>query len=152
MPWDWDLDTQVSAATLTWMGKNVNMTFHNYTLDNNNSNGEGGYREYLLDVNPYITERTRGDGLNVIDARWIDTNTGLFIDITGLAETEPTTSPGVWSCKNYHRYQTRDIWPLRETVFEGMPALVPFAFDDILTTEYTSFALTNTVHEGYVPI
>ena len=23
MPWDWDLDTQVSAATLTWLGENV---------------------------------------------------------------------------------------------------------------------------------
>jgi hypothetical protein len=146
MPWDWDLDTQVSATTLTWLGENLNMTIHNYTFTE--ENGTEGVRQYLLDVNPNILERVRGDGMNVIDARWIDTRNGLFIDVTGLAETEPSAHPGIWSCKNFHRYRTRDIYPLRETVFEGVPTLVPYSFDRILTEEYSTMALTKTLHEG----
>jgi hypothetical protein len=148
MPWDWDLDTQVSASTLTWLGENLNMTFHNYT--STNEDGTEVHREYLLDINPNHVERVRGDGQNVIDARWIDVRNGLFIDITGLSETNPSTQPGIWSCKNFHRYRTRDLYPMRETVFEGVPALVPYSFDRILTEEYTSRALTKTMHEGYV--
>lgn len=148
MPWDWDLDTQVSASTLTWLGQNMNMTFHNYT--GSNLDGTVVERQYLLDVNPHSDDRLRGDGQNVIDARWIDTVNGLFIDITGLAETNPSMQPGIWSCKNFHRYRTRDIYPLRETEFEGVQALVPYSFDRILTEEYSARALTKTQHEGYV--
>ncbi|TVY22326.1 Protein MNN4 [Lachnellula hyalina] len=147
MPWDWDLDTQVSASTLTWLGENLNMTFHNYT--SLNEDGTSDTREYLLDINPNHVERIRGDGQNVIDARWIDVSNGLFIDITGLSETNPSTQPGIWSCKNFHRYRTRDLYPLRETVFEGVPALVPYSFDRILTEEYSARALTKTMHEGH---
>lgn len=147
MPWDWDLDTQVSASTLTWLGENLNMTFHNYT--STNPDGSEVTREYLLDVNPNHVERLRGDGMNVIDARWIDVRNGLYIDITGLSETNPARQPGIWQCKNYHKYRTRDIYPLRETEFEGVPALVPYGFDRILVQEYTPRALTKTMHEGH---
>ncbi|KAL2066627.1 hypothetical protein VTL71DRAFT_2698 [Oculimacula yallundae] len=147
MPWDWDLDTQVSGATLAWLGQNMNMTMHNYTTPD--PDGTPIFREYLLDVNPYSAERVRGNGQNVIDARWIDTRNGLFIDITGLSETNPSAQPGVWSCKNYHRYRTRDLYPLRETVYEGVTAYVPFSFDRILTEEYSARALTKTMHEGH---
>jgi hypothetical protein len=146
MPWDWDLDTQVSATTLTWLGENLNMTVHNYTAVA--SNGSESQRQYLLDVNPNQVDRAYGNGLNVIDARWVDMRNGLFIDITGLSETRPTQQPGVWSCKNSHRYRTRDLYPLRESVFEGVPALVPYAFDKALTDEYSQRALTKTFHEG----
>jgi hypothetical protein len=148
MPWDWDLDTQVSASTLTWLGENLNMTMHNYTSIS--PDGSEVSREYLLDINPNHVERVRGDGQNVIDARWIDVRNGLFIDITGLSEVNPSSQPGVWSCKNFHRYRTRDLYPLRETEFEGVKALVPYSFDKILTEEYSSRALTKTLHEGYV--
>jgi hypothetical protein len=105
-------------------------------------------REYLLDVNPWIWERERGDGMNIIDARWIDIRNGLFIDITGLSETHPDTSPGVWSCKNYHRYKTSELYPMRETVFEGVPTKVPYAYDKILVDEYKEKALVDTEFEG----
>ncbi|KAF8853491.1 hypothetical protein BDZ45DRAFT_76510 [Acephala macrosclerotiorum] len=147
MPWDWDLDTQVSASTLTWLGENLNMTFHKYT--STDPDGSEVQREYLLDVNPNHVDRLRGDGMNVIDARWIDVRNGLYIDITGLSETNPAQQPGIWQCKNYHKYRTRDIYPLRETEFEGVPALVPYGFDRILVQEYTPRSLTKTIHEGH---
>jgi hypothetical protein len=150
MPWDWDIDTQVSAATLKWLSENLNMTTHKYT--GSADDGTEFQREYLLDVNPNYIDRVFGDGSNVIDARWIDVRNGLYIDITGLSEIRPSTQPGVWSCKNSHHYRTRDLYPLRETVFEGVPALVPYSFDRILTAEYTNGALTKTYHMGWVPL
>lgn len=53
------------------------MTIHHYKLP---KIPEG--RNYMLEINPCYVERTEADKLNVIDARWIDTDTGLFIDIT----------------------------------------------------------------------
>ena len=88
--------------------------------------------------------------MNIIDARWIDLRNGLFIDITGLSETHPDTNPGIWSCKNYHRYHTSDLYPMRETVFEGVVAKVPYSYDKILIDEYQEKALVVTEYEGHV--
>ncbi len=143
LPWDWDLDVQVSEQTLSYMAGFLNYTTYNYKSGNVE-------RQYFLDVNPNYIERTRGDGWNIIDARWIDTRNGLFIDITGISETDPADRPSVWSCKNEHDYRMADIWPLRESTFEGVSALIPFAYDQVLTAEYGAKALTVTEYEGYV--
>lgn len=144
LPWDWDMDTQVSSATLKYLGENHNQSMHKYESEDGQIK-----REYLLDVNPWIWERVRGDGMNIIDARWIDIRNGLFIDITGLSETHPDTMPGVWSCKNYHQYRTTDLYPMRETVFEGVVAKVPYSYDKILIDEYQEKALIVTDYEGH---
>jgi hypothetical protein len=143
LPWDWDMDTQVSGATLQYLGDNYNQTRHVYTFPDGTTQ-----REYLLDINPWIWERERGDGMNIIDARWIDVSNGLFIDITGLSETHPDTAPGTWVCKNYHRYKTSDLYPMRETVFEGVAAKVPYSYDSILVEEYKEKALVETNFQG----
>jgi hypothetical protein len=132
------------ADTLQVVGKKYNLTRHKYTSDDGTIE-----REYLLDVNPWIWQRVRGDGQNIIDARWIDVRNGLFIDITGIAETDPK-NPGVHNCKNYHRYRPEDIWPLRDTTFEGVPAKIPYNFDPILVKEYGYKALVVTEYEGSV--
>ncbi|KAK8220589.1 LicD family-domain-containing protein [Phyllosticta capitalensis] len=145
LPWDWDVDTQVADSTLAHLAQNYNMTRWPYESDMD----DGIKREYLLDVNPNSVERVRGDGNNLIDARWIDTSNGLYIDITGLSETQPDENPGIWSCKNDHRYRTRDLFPLRPTSFEGVPAWVPFNYGNILTEEYNNKALTLEEYEGH---
>jgi hypothetical protein len=146
MPWDYDLDVQVSAATLHYLGKNLNRTMHEYRYKD--ESGKEVKKEYLLDVNPHHSDINRGNGMNVIDARWIDVSNGMFIDITGLAERDPTHQPGVWSCKNFHRYRTSDLYPMRQTEFEGVPATIPYAFERILTDEYGSKSLVTTEWEG----
>jgi hypothetical protein len=105
-------------------------------------------REFLLDVNPWSWQRHRGDGMNIIDARWIDTRNGLYIDITGLSELNPDSEPGVWTCKNFHKYKTKDLYPMRESVYEGVPARIPYAYDKILLEEYREKAMTLTEYEG----
>ncbi|KAJ9138688.1 LicD family-domain-containing protein [Pleurostoma richardsiae] len=148
MPWDYDLDVQVSSTTLYYLGKNYNRTMHEYHYVNE-ATGEQQTKTYLLDINPHHVERDRGDGMNVIDARWIDLSNGMFIDITGLAERDPVRMPGIWSCKNYHRYRTRDLYPMRESEFEGVPATIPYSFDRILTEEYGQKSLVTTEWQGH---
>ena len=143
-----DFYTQVSEATLKYMGLHHNRTMYEYVAKDDPSFN----RTYLLDVNMAIVERERGNGNNVIDARFIDTTNGLYIDITGLSETRPDEQPGIWSCKNYHRSHTTDLYPMRETVFEGVTAKVPYAYDRLLTQEYSQKALVLTEYEGYVSI
>ena len=41
-------------------------------------------KKYLLEVNPNYTNKSTSDKHNLIDARWIDTSNGLYIDITTL--------------------------------------------------------------------
>lgn len=164
MPWDYDLDVQVTMKTLHYLGKHFNRTLHTYTYqddttaatDSKNTNATTAQlktNQYLLDINPYYAEPSRQDGRNVIDARWIDTRTGMFVDITALLEQRFADAlgpaPGVWSCKNYHHYPTTDLWPLRRTEFEGVPARVPYGFDPILRAEYGAKSLTGTLWQGH---
>lgn len=147
MPWDYDLDTQVTASSLQYLGDHYNRTMHEYRYVDEASSEERT-KVYLLDVNPNHSDRSRGNGMNVIDARWIDTSTGMFIDITGLAERDPSRAPGIWACKNNHRYKTTSLYPMRETEFEGVPALVPYEFDALLVEEYGKKSLVKTTFQG----
>ncbi|KAJ3380464.1 hypothetical protein HDU92_005961 [Lobulomyces angularis] len=52
---------------------------------------------------------------NVIDARFIDVETGLYIDITALSKSSNSTT---LSCKSPHQYAYEDIFPVQETVME----------------------------------
>ena len=148
LPWDWDIDTQVSGSTLKYLGERYNHTNYDYVSQSD----PPVKRTYLLDINPASIERERGNGNNIIDARWIDTTNGLYIDITGLSETHPEDQPGVWACKNYHRYHTTDLYPMRETMYEGVISKVPYAYDRILTQEYGERSLVLTDYQGYVVV
>ncbi|KAL2420105.1 hypothetical protein ABEF95_006519 [Exophiala dermatitidis] len=144
LPWDWDLDTQVTDEGLRLLGKHYNQTYYDYEV------GDGQpKRRYYLDVNSWSWQRDRGDGANIIDARFISVDNGLFVDITGLSEVYPETEPGIIICKNNHRYRLRDIFPLRHTYFEGVKAKVPSSYVPILTEEYSDAALVRTEFQGH---
>ena len=145
LPWDDDGDTQVSISTLKYMAEHLNRTTHRYKFADPPLE-----LEYLLDVNPNWDERRRGNGQNNIDARWIDVRNGMFIDITSLAELEPETYPGIWFCKNRNPFHTKDLFPMRRTVFEGVTASIPHAYESILRNKYGQGALDQTSYQGYV--
>lgn len=108
MPWDSDIDVQVSETTLHFMAKYYNMTEHHYELP-----GVPGGRTYLLEINPNFVARTREDRANVIDARWIDTSSGIFIDITAVRkdyEARERGEEGALMCKDSHRFNVRPIY------------------------------------------
>ncbi|KAJ6537482.1 LicD family-domain-containing protein [Mycena vulgaris] len=148
MPWDDDLDVQVSAAALEYLGKSHNRTLHEYRFVDEHT-GREMQKTFLLDINPYHSERERLQGQNVIDARWIDVSNGMFIDITALAERDPARHPGVWSCKNFHRYRSSDLYPMHQTEFEGVPAQVPHNIMRILMEEYGKKSLFTTEWHGH---
>lgn len=146
MPWDYDLDVQVSTATLRYLGEQWNLTEHEWSYTGDD--GVTHNKKFLLDVNPHHVDIDRGDGQNIIDARWIDMDNGAYVDITGLAERDAANHPGVWSCKNYHKYKTTELYPMRVTEFEGVKALVPYSFERILIAEYGTKSLVTTEWQG----
>jgi hypothetical protein len=146
---DWDLDMQVDVTSLQTLAEEYNGTVWTAVPSNAGPNAEP--RDYFLDVNPYWMERVHGDGANFIDARFIDTRNGLYVDITGLTELDPANLPNVVSCKNYHNYRLEDIYPLRETLFEGTRAKVPYNYKTILAEEYGQRSLILANYNGYDP-
>ncbi|KAG7294358.1 hypothetical protein NEMBOFW57_004429 [Staphylotrichum longicolle] len=86
LPWDYDLDAQVSGATMRALADRHNGSLHEY--------------------------------------RYVDAETG--------------------------REETRQLYPLRETEFEGVQALVPWGYEGILVEEYGEKSLVTTEWEGHV--
>ncbi|OWB73636.1 hypothetical protein B5S31_g3390 [[Candida] boidinii] len=81
-PWDNDIDVQMSVKTLHEFSLKYNNTLIIDDLDN------GGFGKYYIDCSTYISHRSKGNGNNNIDARFIDVDTGMYIDITGLSFSE----------------------------------------------------------------
>lgn len=112
MPWDFDADVQVSEADLFFLAAYHNMTTWYYKYD-----GVPEGRHFLLEVNPHFLHRETNDRLNVIDARWIDTATGLFIDITAARYyIGHSQGEGMLYDKNYHEYRVRLPKPHRSSL------------------------------------
>ena len=79
-PWDNDFDLQMPIKHLQLLSQYFNQSL--ILEDPREGNGR-----YFLDVSNSLTVRINGNGKNNIDARFIDVDTGLYIDITGLAST-----------------------------------------------------------------
>jgi len=76
MPWDDDLDVQITAQSFEEL-KNYNGSL---IIDYNDLN----LGKYLIDINPWYAVRSK-ESDNKIDARFIDVESGLYIDITTLS-------------------------------------------------------------------
>jgi hypothetical protein len=105
LPWDSDIDVQVSIETLSFLASYYNMSIFHYHLPHI---PEG--RDYLFEINPGFATEGPFDDLNRIDARWIDMETGLFIDVTTVHPNETARALGVegaLKCKDGHSYLVR---------------------------------------------
>ncbi|KAJ3127689.1 hypothetical protein HK098_005925 [Nowakowskiella sp. JEL0407] len=120
-PWDKDSDFQIDASQLPELWK-LNNTF--------TDNGR-----FFLDINPNSVYRTYNrQDVNRIDARVIDTLTGMYLDITALSKSKPNFK---WVyCKSPHYYSYEDIYPLSLTVLEGIKILRPNKVVEMLEKEY----------------
>ncbi|TLD11752.1 putative mannosylphosphorylation protein [Venturia nashicola] len=148
MPWDADVDVQITEKSMQHLADYYNMTVHRYSPPGSNLR-----RDYLLEINPKWADPSTSDVDSKIDGRWLDMETGLFIDIATLRYGEQDGSgggEGVVMCKDGHRYRHRDIFPLRTTTFEGVPARVPFAYANVLTEEYGASSLSETKYKHHV--
>ncbi|KAJ4299724.1 mannosyltransferase [Kalmusia sp. IMI 367209] len=162
MPWDSDIDVQVSESAIDFLASYYNMSVHSFQdvdwlgdVDMHGreerivsrDGGPGDKRKYLLEINPHWRNGSDEDRHNVIDGRWIDTRTGLYIDITSVRRDASHPVPGYLYCKDKHHYLMRQIFPLRTSVFEGVPAKIPYAYQELLAEEYGAKSLVETVYE-----
>lgn len=117
--------------------------YYNMTTYHYRRIGDG--RPYLLEINPNYKNREQSDVNNIIDARWIDTTSGLFIDITAVRYnvTHPQ-GEGMLGCKDGHEFRDTYLYPLRKTTFEGVAAKIPYKYKEFLAGEYGADALVNT--------
>ncbi|SCU86842.1 LAFA_0E03356g1_1 [Lachancea sp. 'fantastica'] len=77
-PWDGDHDMQMPIVHLNMLAERFNQSL--IIEDPETGNGR-----FFLDVGNSITSRVHGNGNNNIDARFIDVDSGLYVDITGLS-------------------------------------------------------------------
>lgn len=167
LKWDFDVDVQMTTESLQFVGGYYNMSLWNF--DNNgqrrdsggalalpmDGNAESAFgkngRTYLLEINPHNTlhDGGRKSDKNVIDGRWIDTSTGLYVDITCLWKAvDHEAGNGILAAKDGHSFREKYIFPLRETTFEGVEALIPNAYMELLSKEYGPMALVNGHYKG----
>lgn len=82
-PWDADIDVQMPIADLHHLARNFNQTI---VVDFGAApQHELRMGRYFLDIGPWLLHRGPETGQNSIDARFIDMDLGLYIDITALA-------------------------------------------------------------------
>lgn len=165
-PWDYDIDVQVPVMDLHKLSLQFNQTLVVEDM-------EEGYGRYFLDCGSFITLRAKGNGNNNIDARFIDIDTGIYIDITGLAVsntkspgrykefypdqwvenaedyTEANTAMKAYNCRNNHFSTLDELSPLVKTFVEGEMAYVPRRYSDILSVEYPK-GLLSKQYSGHV--
>jgi hypothetical protein len=161
MPWDYDADVQVTEADMYYLAAYHNMTTYYYKYGDME---EGRY--FQLEINPYFKHREQDDILNVIDGRWIDVQSGLYIDITAARyNLDHEEGEGILYDKYGHEYRVRHIaarwmnscvshmanisqdtyvFPLRDTTFEGVPCKIPYRYQAMLQAEYGKSALSRT--------
>lgn len=86
LPWDNDIDVQITASSLQFLAQHYNNTVI-IDLSIENSYINQGFGRFLLEVDTNFLDRRRENGDNNIDARFIDIDTGFYVDITALALT-----------------------------------------------------------------
>ena len=96
LPWDTDLDFQMLATDLDLLADIADIQTYLNTTDS---------RTYILDINPFHTDFSKEDTANKIDARWIDTIDGKYIDITLLRQC--LSDSAMLCCKDGHTYLLR---------------------------------------------
>ncbi|KAG0659334.1 hypothetical protein C6P45_001853 [Maudiozyma exigua] len=102
-PWDNDFDLQMPLKHLHYMSQYFNQSI--IMEDPREGNGR-----FLLDVGTSITVRVHGNGNNNIDARFIDIDSGLYIDITALAVTSD-----VIPVRKFNYYDMDDAKKVKES-------------------------------------
>lgn len=147
MPWDTDVDIQLSIRHLDYLAQHYNGSL---ILEN----PKFGNAKYLLDISPtYIKQ---GNGRNFIDGRFIDINSGLYIDISALSHSsfkppadldlDEANESNLVHCKHFNWHSLDEILPIRHTYFEGSSIYIPNNITSILTRKYGRASYTTKSH------
>ncbi|CCE86601.1 Piso0_005099 [Millerozyma farinosa CBS 7064] len=147
MPWDTDIDIQMPITHLSKLGREFNRTLIT-------ENPRYGNARYYLEVSP--TYLRQGNSKNFIDARFIEINSGLYIDISALSHTNFKPPKNLYdglteeekeraipiNCKNWNWHITDEILPLRHSYFEGGDVYIPNNVSRLLSRKYGESSYT----------
>lgn len=128
-PWDDDIDVQMPFKDFAMFAEKFNGTL---VVED----PEEGYGRYYVDVTSSLTHRLKGNNNNHIDARFVDIDTGLFIDITALA-----VSPSDTSMRFKDRYE-KLIQKGEEIKFRD-PNYIEGVHDDVSKQDMTKLSREN---------
>jgi hypothetical protein len=127
LPWDLDIDVSVLYYELR----------HDYIR----YHGTVYKKRYVFEVNLNYKYRYFQE-TDKIDARFIDKQTGLYIDLTAVSYDATQQQ---LHCKSPHYYFPEEIFPLQSANFSGTPIWVPHKPLDILVREYPNFKSANVI-------
>ncbi|KAI9207912.1 LicD family-domain-containing protein [Polychytrium aggregatum] len=133
LPWDTDIDVQISCRILPFL-----IPFNNTKL------GDGRYH---IVVSPLAWYRLP-DTANTVDIRVIDTRSGVFLDIMALSMV--VWSPGTLEDKSGHSINSALVQHIVRDEFEGIPAWVPRDHQQVLDYEYGVMASHRAVYRNYI--
>ncbi|KAL1896708.1 mannosyltransferase [Ceratocystis pirilliformis] len=139
LPWTSEADLQIAAHSLSFLAAYYNMTMFFFKYPDV---PEG--RHFRLEINPHFASTTVSPA-NHVDARWIDLQTGLYIDLAAIRYERPRApgaAPTLRDKRGFH-YADTDIFPLWETTYEGVNAMIPHNFKRLLVDEFGVSALTD---------
>ncbi|KAF9875701.1 hypothetical protein CkaCkLH20_06633 [Colletotrichum karsti] len=139
LPWDVRPAAQLSENGIKFLAAYYNMTTWYYKYPR-----VPGGREFQLEVNPAYVSGAAVDGSDAVDARWIDMENGVFVDVTAVRYAEGhAQGEGVLATKDGHEFRDTYLYPLLETTFEGVRTKIPFKYKDMLLAEYGEEVLIN---------
>lgn len=158
-PYDHDIDIQMPVSELIRLSKDYNQTL---VVEN----PEEGYGKFLIDIGSYIHNRDISTTGNHIDGRFIDVDSGIYIDITGLSKSsaklpdayrkagtiekdENDADAEVYNDRRKHFYTIDMIQPLRYSMMDGVPLFVPNKIEQSLKFEYSS-GLDKYEYDGWI--
>ncbi|KAI3403850.2 hypothetical protein KGF56_003280 [Candida oxycetoniae] len=156
-PFDIDIDIQMPSSELNRLSANYNMTL---VIEDLNE----GYGKYLIDCATFLHHRDLAAKDNHIDARFIDIDTGTYIDITGIGINNERPSPEydgyiktkqrkgesieLYMDRRKHWLNFEKISPLHYSSIGGVPVYVPNDILSMLNSEY-SRGTKSLYFEGY---
>lgn len=146
-PYDVDIDIQMTAAELARLSRHYNQTL---VVEDPTE----GYGRYLIDCGSYIHNRDESHTGNHIDARFVDIDTGIYIDITSLAKSnfnlpdeykkdpivhkdDGDANAEVYNDRRKHFYTLDQLQPLHYSMMGGVPLYVPNQIEERLRFEYS---------------
>eukprot|EP00668_Euglena_longa_P013887 GGOE01017838.1.p1 GENE.GGOE01017838.1~~GGOE01017838.1.p1 ORF type:complete len:533 (+),score=102.65 GGOE01017838.1:97-1599(+) len=121
LPWDDDLDVLVLATDL--LSPDRYMKYDRTTYND----------RYYLEVNPRSAQRAP-DARNIIDGRFFDKTTGIFIDIVAVSYN-PLKK--ILQCKQGQPFDPAHLFPCRRTTFMGARTWVPYNVSQFLIAKYS---------------
>lgn len=144
-PYDIDIDIQMPSSELNRLAK-----FYNQSLVVEEI--EEGFGKYFIDCSTFLHHRDKAVKDNYIDARFIDIDTGTYIDITGIGknneqlplEYKSYVRNKVNSGEEVELYMDRrkhwltfeQINPLHYSMISGVPTFIPNDIMTMLNKEY----------------